>query len=100
MPRDRGLFLRLNGRRLAIGAVVLALGFVLFIARADAQSSTWTGAQDSNWLNPSNWTNGWPAANTTIDTVTPHPTVLTGSTVNVGVLDVGQTGIGELTIAN
>ena len=100
MLRNGGLFLRLNARRFAIGALVLAFGVLLSTARADAQSSDWTGAQDSNWLNSNNWTNGVPTGDTLIDTVTPNQAVLKGPAGIVTLLDVGELGTGQLTIAN
>lgn len=67
-----------------------------------AQAQTWTGALSTNWFTPGNWSpNAIPssAAPVTIDTISPHATVIGTSAATSGSVDVGQTATGALTIS-
>lgn len=68
-----------------------------------AQAQTWTGALSTNWFTPGNWSpNALPtsAAPVTIDTISPHATVIGTSAAASGSVDVGQTLTGALTISS
>jgi T5SS/PEP-CTERM-associated repeat protein/autotransporter-associated beta strand protein len=93
-------FVSRSAASLAIVAVVV-VGWtaILPLSRAEAQTA-WTGATSNDWNTACNWTNGVPTGNvTTIDTTTPHPTVLNSVTGTTGGLLVGgNVGTGTLTI--
>jgi T5SS/PEP-CTERM-associated repeat protein/autotransporter-associated beta strand protein len=95
-------FVSRSAASLAIVAVVV-VGWtaILPLSRAEAQTA-WTGATSNDWNTAGNWTNGVPTGNlTTIDTTTPHSTVLNSGTGTTGSLFVGGIlGTGTLTIKN
>lgn len=67
-----------------------------------AQAQTWTGALSTDWFTTGNWsTNAVPTSATpvTIDTISPHATVIGTSAATSGSVDVGQTVTGALTIS-
>lgn len=60
-------------------AMAVAAALLAATSPTRAQSTVWTGAVDSNWFDPRNWTGGVPNCGTpqaTIDAVTPHATVI------------------------
>ncbi|SEM97342.1 autotransporter domain-containing protein [Bradyrhizobium sp. OK095] len=67
-----------------------------------AQAQTWNGAVSTDWFTTGNWsTNAVPTSATmvTIDTTSPHATVIGTSAATSGYVDVGQSLTGALTIS-
>jgi T5SS/PEP-CTERM-associated repeat protein/autotransporter-associated beta strand protein len=91
-----------SGGLLTLIALLPASSLLLSVSPAAAQDTDWIGAQDSNWLNPNNWTSGVPTgagSRATIDTTTPGA-LLSGVAGITGELIVGGTGTGALSIQN
>lgn len=57
-----------------IKSLIPALVFLLLSAASYAQSTTWTGNEDSQWENAANWTNGVPDASS--DATIPSSAIL------------------------
>ncbi|MGA7454669.1 MAG: autotransporter domain-containing protein [Rhodoplanes sp.] len=79
-----------------------ALGLAL-LATTPSRAIDWTGFTSSDWFTPTNWNpNGVPtlADSVFLNIVAPNPTVLSGAPASINQLAVGQTGTGQLTIAN
>lgn len=69
---------------------------------SSAQAQTWNGTVSTDWFTTGNWsTNAVPtsAAPVTIDTTSPHATVIGTSAATSGSVDVGQSLTGALTIS-
>ncbi|WP_293336051.1 autotransporter domain-containing protein [Parvibaculum sp.] len=84
-------------RRLLSGVGIAALltGASLALLPAPARADTsWTGAADSDWNNPANWSNGLPV-NTSGTTKIVGPVAATVD--GIGVTDSGRTNIGGST---
>ncbi|MDP1866459.1 MAG: hypothetical protein Q8L13_08980, partial [Bradyrhizobium sp.] len=90
---------RRHHRLLATASVLaLALG-----AATPARGQTaWTGTTSTDWFVAGNWSAGVPTGgvNTTIDTITPNPTVVGAAGAQASTLFVGFSSTGNLTIQN
>ncbi|MDP3158811.1 MAG: autotransporter domain-containing protein, partial [Reyranella sp.] len=78
--------------------LALALG-----AATPARGQTaWTGTTSTDWFVAGNWSAGVPTGgvNTTIDTITPNPTVVGAAGAQASTLFVGFSDTGNLTIQN
>jgi outer membrane autotransporter protein len=84
--------------------VVTATAGLAFGPAAPASAQDWTGATSSDWFTGSNWSTGTPPTQISIgviiDAVVPNPTVVDAPGALVGVMTVGDTGTGSLTIQN
>lgn len=85
-----------------------ALTLIAVPAYAAGTAQTWNGSTGTDWFTGANWDSTTVPAtgdSATLDTVTPHPTVLSGaaggySAVDLNGLNVGFTSTGQLTINN
>ena len=87
-------------RRMLATASLLALALG---AAAPARAQTaWTGTTSTDWFIAGNWSAGVPTGgvNTTIDTITPNPTVVGAAGAQASTLFVGFSSTGNLTIQN
>jgi outer membrane autotransporter protein len=97
--------LKTTKQRLVVATGVVALNIIL--TGIVFGQTTWTGNVSSDWLVPGNWspaTVPTAADNVTINTNTPHPTILEPlngvATGAASTLSLGASGAGNLTIQN
>ena len=80
-----------------------ALTAIAFVPSAHAGTPQWLGTASSNWFTQGNWSPaGVPNAadNVTVDTTSPHATVINGGTAAGAQVIVGNAGNGNLAITN
>ena len=80
-----------------------ALTAIAFVPSANAGTPQWLGTASSNWFTQGNWSPaGVPNAadNVTVDTTSPHATVINGGTAAGAQVIVGNAGNGNLAITN